>query len=74
MSPTSSPVLQFVPFEPVPNGTSPLPDEPFYLDSRKAAKDAKMSLGWTQCILKLHCSINDRLTDWVFIHPSVLAS
>ena len=33
-----------------------------------------MSLWWTQCILKLHCSINDLFTDWVFIHPSVLAA
>ena len=56
-----------------PQWHSSLPDELFDLDSRKAAK-TQMSLWWTQCILKLHCSINDRLTDLDFIHLSVLAS
>ena len=49
-----------------------LMSRPFRLTQSR--KDAKMSLWWTPCILKLHCSINDRLTDWVSIHPSVLSS
>ena len=33
-------------------------------------RDAKISLGWTQCLV----GINDLLTDWVFIQFGVLSA